>query len=206
MNALNLVPAELQSSYHAQAADLLKIAFQHQGQRALESTKRCAAIHEAGHCVVNTLTAGGMFWPPAITRIWREPVKGLTVWLGETQPATHAPKVRVDARQDVARFMTLAVRTLGGVVAEMLFDGGDYRLGSSADEWVVAGGCARALADVGTFPCAEVAMSRLLMTTSALLTANTARVQAIAAALQHRRKLEGAELGDFLQSVAKVAA
>lgn len=201
MSALHLVPAEMQSAYHDQATDILKFAYQAQGQRALESTKRCAAIHEAGHCVVNTITAGGMFWPPAMTRIWRHPVKGMTVWLGNTEPPKNAPPLRVDAREDVTGYMILAVRTLGGVVAEMLFDGGDYRIGSSVDEWVVAGGCARALADVGAFPSAEAAMHQLLMTTSNMLTANASTVHAIATALQQRRKVEGMELAGLLKSV-----
>jgi hypothetical protein len=81
MSALDLVPAEFREGYMNQVHDLTRLAFKAQGTRALESTKRCAAIHEAGHCVVNTITArdqhGGAYWLPQSVRIWREPIKGL---------------------------------------------------------------------------------------------------------------------------------
>ena len=207
MSALDMISADLRGGYHAHAADLMKVAYQVQGHRAFESTKRCAAIHEAGHCVVNTITAdrdhGGQWWPPDSTRIWREPVKVLCCWLGETRPAKNAPPFRVDARQDPAGFMTMAVQALGGVVAEMLFDGGDYRLGSSIDEWMVAGGCCRTLETVGLFPTAEQALSALMTMTGQMLKANTHVVESIADRLERQRRIECAELAELLRDVRK---
>lgn len=207
MTALDLIPADIRAGYHDHAFDLLKMAYQGQGKRALESTKRCAAIHEAGHCVVNWITAdhdhGGIFWPPDSARIWRAPVKGLCCWLGETLPSRNAPPLQVDARTDLAGFLTMAVRTLGGVVAEIQFDGGDFRLGSSIDEMVVAGGCARTLETVGLFPSPEEAMAALLTMAGHMLTANTHVVESIAAILERQRRIEGAELTSLLRDVRK---
>lgn len=207
MTALDLIPADIRDGYHDHAVDWLKMAHQAQGKRAFESTKRCAAIHEAGHCVVNTITAdhdhGGQWWPPYSTRIWRAPVKGLCCWLGETLPAKNSPPLRVDARTDPLGYLTFAVRTMGGFVAELAFDGGDYRMGSSVDEWVIAGSCARSLETIGLFPSAESAMSSLMMTTRNLLVTNGSTVQAIAAILERQRRIEGAELASLLRDVRK---
>lgn len=208
MSALHMIPADLQPGYHAHAFDLMTMAYQAQGKRALESTRRCAAIHEGGHCVVNTITAdrdhGGRWWPPASIRIWREPIKGMICWVGETLPAKNAPPFYVDARQDVAGFMTLAVRTLGDIAAEMLFDGDDYRLGSSIDEWVLGGGFARSLAEeLGVFPTAELALCSLLTMAGNMLKTNAHVVQSIAATLERQRRIEGAELAGLLRPVQK---
>lgn len=207
MNALDSVPAELRAGYHAHAADLMKMAYRAQGHRAFESTRRCAAIHEAGHCVVNAITAdrdhGGQWWPPASTRIWREPVKGLCCWLGETRPAKKAPPYRVDARTDPLAYLTATLQTLGGVVSEMMFDDGDYRLGSSVDELIVAGGCCRALEAVGVFPTAERAMAALLGMAGQMLKTNAHVVQSIAATLERQRRIEGPELAALLRDVRK---
>ena len=207
MTALDIIPAEIRDGYMKNAEDWMNEAFKEQGKRAFESTKRCAAIHEAGHCVVNTITAdqdrGGQWWPPARTRIWREPVKGLCCWLGETRPAKKAPPFRVDARNDLMDCITLAVQTLGGVVAEMVFDGGDYRIGSSIDELIVAGGCCRTLETVGLFPTAEQALSALMTMTGQMLKANTHVVESIADRLERQRRIECAELAELLRDVRK---
>lgn len=57
MTALRFVPADQLADYHDRIVEVMKMAYAHEGKRAFESTKRCAAIHEAGHCVVNQLTA-----------------------------------------------------------------------------------------------------------------------------------------------------
>lgn len=204
-NALRWIPEDNRAGYEDHAADLLKMAMQAQGVRAFESTKRCAAIHEAGHCVVDTITAGKVFRRPAITRIWRAPVKGLTAWIGETAPAKSAPFVHVDAREDPGEYMTFAVRILGGVVAETLFDGADYRLGSSVDEWVIAGGCARALELVGLFRTGEDALAYLMTVTSKMLTANAPTIHTIAAALERTRRLDGPALDSLLNPIVMEA-
>lgn len=207
MTALDMIPADIRAGYHDHAEDLLTMAYQAQGKRTFESTKRCAAIHEAGHCVVDAITAdqdhGGQWWPPDSARIWRAPVKGLCCWLGETRPAKKAPPFQVDAREDLVGFMTLATRVMGGVVAELAFDGSDYRMGSSVDEWVVAGGCARTLETIGAFPTAEQALSSLILITRNMLAANAHAVQAIATTLERQRRIEGAELADLLRAVRK---
>lgn len=207
MSALDIIPAEFRDGYMRNAEDWMTAAFKAQGKRAFESTKRCAAIHEAGHCVVNTITAdadqGGQWWKPDSTRIWRAPVKGLCCWLGETRPAKNAPPFHVDVRTDPLGYLTLAVQTLGGVVAEWTFDADDYRIGSSIDEWVMAGGCARSLETVGVFPSAEQALNSLIGMAGQMLKANAHIVQSIAERLERQRRIEGAELADLLRDVRK---
>lgn len=210
MTALDSIASlESRADAHHHAADLMRLAYQAQGLRAFESTRRCAALHEAGHCIVNTILAdaeqGGQFWPPDSTRIWRAPVKGLMVWLGETLPAKKAPPFHVDARVDLTGYLSYAVQTVGGIAAEMAFDGADYRVGSSVDEWVVAGGCARVLADFGLFADAELALVSLLKTATTMLTANESVVRAVAARLEAQRKVQGAELTALLRAVQREA-
>lgn len=201
MSALRFVPADQQADYQARAADLLRTAYQFQGQRAFESTRRCAALHEAGHCIVNTITAGGSFWRPAVTRIWREPVKGLTAWLGETLPSKKAPPLQIDARTRPMDCLTFGLQQLGGIASELLFDAEDYRAGSSVDEWMVAGGCARSLETIGMFNTGEEALARMFSTTRAMLTVNRPAVLAIADQLEQQRRIEGAALEKLLRDV-----
>ena len=205
MSALDLVPAEFREGYMNHAKDLTRLALKAQGTHAFESTKRCAAIHEAGHCVVNTITAsdqhGGACWLPRSVRIWREPIKGLQVWLGENLPAKNAPPYRVDPRTDPEGYFTTAVRLLGGVVSEMMFDAHDYRMGSSIDEWVVASSCARTLTTMGMYPSAEQALNSLAGIVRNMLNANTHVVESIAARLERQRRIEGAELVALLRNV-----
>lgn len=202
MQALMAIPDEQRAAYADHAAALMGMAFQAQGATAFESTKRCAAIHEAGHCVVNTLVASPMMWPPTMTRIWREPIKGLTVWLGETRPAKNAPRCAFDVRVDPYAYQAFAVSQLGGVVSEMLFDAADYRIGSSVDELVIAAGGAKSLAAVGLFETADSAFGALLNITSQMLICNRDVVQAIAERLQASRRVQGAELTNLLARIA----
>lgn len=78
IGALALIPESARSSSVDLAQDILRTAYQAQGIRALESTKRGAAIHEAGHCVVKraqTRKRRRLRWTPALTpeptSIWR---------------------------------------------------------------------------------------------------------------------------------------
>lgn len=178
----------------------MRDALRIQGVRAMESTRRAAAIHEAGHCAIHAITAGGQFWPPRKTRIWREPVEDLTVWLGETVPSPKAPPIAIDARTDPKGAVVFFARIASGFAAEWLFDGRDYRLGSSLDEVMVAGGMARALADVsGGDP--EKVFDGLLQSLCAMLKGAETTVLCIARALESRRKLQGDELARLLRPV-----
>lgn len=207
MSALNYIPTECRDGYHRHAQSVLVDVFQQHGVRALESTRKCAALHEAGHCIVNTITAdadqGGQFGSPDSTRIWRAPVKGATVWLGETLPHRKAPPLHINAKVDPMSYLAFMVRTMGGIAAELAFDGADYRAGSSIDEWIVAGGCARTLAELGAYPSAEAALMNVLRATTFMLTANETVVRAIATQLEEKRHVHGAELAGLLRPVQK---
>lgn len=205
MSALRWLPADQQAAYHDRAVEVMRMAYAHEGKRAFESTKRCAAIHEAGHCVINQLTADrdckGMWWPPARTRIWREPVKGMVCWLGETTSSKKAPPFFVDPRTDLRGYLILALRTVGGIAAEWIFDREDYRAGSSIDEMLIAGGCARSLQQLGIFTTADDALQSLVSSAAKILTAHESVVRAIARALERELKVEGPALVELLREV-----
>lgn len=205
MTALDqIVDPELRRYYAEQVTAIFRDAYRVQGLKAFESSRRAAALHEAGHCVAFALTADYVrWWPASKVRIWRNPMpeslNGLTVWLGKTDVSPKAPPVHVHPG-DGHGTAIYATRALAGVVSELLFDGLDYRLGSSADELLVAGGCARNLATLHWGGEPEQAFSMLLGGTMAMLQANAAVVKNLAGLLERRRKLQGRELEAALRN------
>lgn len=188
--AMDLVPDHLRAGYFEKAADLYELAYAAQGQRAFESTKRAASLHEAGHVVVYQATAGGQWWPAHQARVWRLPISGLKVWTGATEVSSKAPSLHVDVRVNPQDAVVHAMRLLSGVVSEMVFDGADFRFGSSADELIVTGGIARALESIGAYPSAEQAFFDLFQRTAELLQRNMLAVKAIATQLEATRKID----------------
>jgi len=208
MTALDqIVDPELRRYYAEQVTAIYRDAYRVQGLKAFESSRRAAALHEAGHCVAFALTADYVrWWPASKVRIWREPLPeslhGLTVWLGKTDVSPKAPPIHVHP-SDGHGTAIYATRAVSGVASELLFDGVDFRLGSSADELLIAGGCARNLATLHWGCEPEQAFSMLLGGTAALLKTNSAIVQNLACSLERRRKLQGRELEALLRKVCQ---
>jgi hypothetical protein len=99
------------------------------GQRAFEMPKRAAAIHEAGHVVVNTVLGIKM------TRSFIEELQhnGQPIWIGYTDGDLRLSGTPGNpASLDVALMKARA--TYAGIAAENLFAGDDHRHGSSLDE------------------------------------------------------------------------
>jgi hypothetical protein len=104
------------------------------GPRAFEMPKRAAAIHEAGHVVVNSVldvrTTNVLINP--ITR------SGKLFWIGYTS----APELAfVDTPASPVSFDNILARsriTYAGIAAELLFAGEDRREGSSLDEIIMS--------------------------------------------------------------------
>ena len=205
MSAFDLVRDEGQrADFTARVAHLYREAHRRQGPRALEFTRRAAALHEAGHAVAFQATADGVrWWPPYRLRIWREPAAALA-WLGETEVSPHAPPLRVTP-DDLEGTLITAIRTAAGVVSERLFDGEDFRLASSADEQIMVGAMARNLEAHHWRLPAEQCLALLMEITADLLRRHAGAVHAVAGVLAQRRKLQGRELARLLAGVGRVA-
>ena len=99
------------------------------GMRAFEMPKRAAAIHEAGHVVINAI----LKWPATDTSIkaFKLPT-GDIAWSGWTEAEGGEAIVTFDDCIQHARKVT------AGLAAEVLFAGDDLREGSSLDELIAA--------------------------------------------------------------------
>jgi hypothetical protein len=117
---------QVHRTMHAMAEHVFVVG----GLQAFECPQTSAAIHEAGHCVVDTLE-GHL---PTRAAIWPTERFGQTHWVGKTYGT---PPWRIDDKTSADADLSHARRLLAGVVAEMRFDL-DYRLGSSLDEWAIA--------------------------------------------------------------------
>lgn len=197
----------IRQHYESMVETVYRDAHERQGRRCFESTRRAAAFHEAGHALVYTITADrARWWPPYRVQIWRaampEDLSDLTMWLGETQVSPKAPPIRVQP-DDAPGMLIYALRAGAGAVSEMLFDGTDYRLASSADELLVVGGCARHLAALHWQCEPEEAMALLFGGIANMLRANADTVNTLARVLERQRKVQGRELASLLRYVRK---
>jgi hypothetical protein len=106
---------------------MMERAYAMQGDRAFEHTQRATAIHEAGHVVV--AAASGH----TVKQVWikRKRFADGKAWVGFT---THGEQWCSDPTTPVAHDVDYARNVIAGVVAELLFDGRDFRAGSSMDE------------------------------------------------------------------------
>lgn len=173
------------------ALDLYERAYAMQGEASLESTRRQAALHEAGHALLYCLTANGQWPPPYKVRIWRDKPR---VWLGRTHASRNATPDPADRLNNEAIY---AVRTVAGLMSEWTFDANDIRLGSSIDELVVFQQCAQYIAELAGLAAEEVIV-RLMGSVRAALLANSDVVLMLADALERRRKVEGRHLSRLL--------
>ena len=110
-------------------AKLAQQAYALQGLRAFENTERATAVHEAGHAVVATACG----YLVSRVRIQGKRVGEQKTWVGRTyhdvvQCTGFASAVRDDI--DAAR------KLVAGVLAAVMFDSDDFRVGSSLNEIV----------------------------------------------------------------------
>lgn len=206
MNALdNVHDPALRAEFENHVESIYRQAYAEQGRKALEYPRHSTAIHEAGHAIVYAATADMVrWWPPYRLRIWREAINGLSVWLGQTDVSPKAPPLQV-AATELEATMIYALRLVAGVTAEMLFDGRDFRQGSSADELVMVGALARNLEQHHWHQPAEYGMALVMATATKLLRSHAGTVATLAATLERQRKIQGQDLIRLIRSVQRVS-
>jgi hypothetical protein len=178
--------AETRAFMLRQFRGMAKIAIAQQGMSAFENTKRATAYHEAGHVVIAILAG------QTVSRVWikRKRDGDAKFWTGRTfDGSCHgtAPDSPVEA--DVAAARAL----IAGVLAEWLFDGGDFRLGSSLNEVVAFQAIVANISNKTGAAFEDVAME-IAADVFADLDQRRHEVEAIAAALMARGELKTAAL------------
>lgn len=200
--ALNKVAdPEVRAQLYENVTGLMRLAYEQQGIKALESTRRIAAVHEAGHAVVFEATADGVRWWRAYRlRIWRnDEIPGVNFWGGETTVSPKAPLERVDTRIDPAGTAITAMRAIAGWTAEQLFTD-DFRIGSSLDEVTIASGCAKGLSR-HWMKSPEECFAMLFSMTREILKANAVCALRIADRLEFSRRIDSPDLRRLLADV-----
>jgi hypothetical protein len=161
------------------------------GMRALECTKRAAAFHEAGHCLIAIFDGT----PPVRASIWPIQQYGQTQWIGRTYGT---PKLRVTDKTPAEADLRQARSQLAGVAAEAVFDA-DYRLASSLDEIVISQGIVRTAA-LKTLRDPETLWLQTFFEVVKQLKAHDWLVREIAGELLHKGTIKGRRLTRLLQS------
>lgn len=111
----------------------------------------------------------------------------------------------VYAATELEATLIYALRLVAGVTAEMLFDGRDFRQGSSADELVMVGALARNLEQHHWHQPAEYGMALVMATATKLLRSHAGTVATLAATLERQRKIQGQDLIRLIRSVQRVS-
>jgi hypothetical protein len=164
-----------------------------QGERAFDSPKTSAAWHEAGHAVI-AATQG--ICP---VEVWIRPVSvcGRTHWEGRTEGT---PLWHVDANTDVEDDRAQAVFEIAGWTAEIIFDGANFRAGSSLDEVITAQSITLTVA-IKTQREPKQLWAEILVDTAESLRAQEPIVRAIADELRRKRRVGARRLRAHLRPV-----
>lgn len=185
-----------------QALQLMVDAIRQHGLRAVESTRRIAAVHEAGHAVIFRITADGVrWWPPYELKVFRAPMAGAMVWSGYTGVSRRAPPESVDTRVDPNGTVIFIMRAVAGWLAEQIFcQPEDRRPASSVDELLLAQATSVGLA--AHLKCSPPeAFGRVTGLATDMLKRNRAPLLRLADALERTRKVAGADLNKLLSGV-----
>jgi hypothetical protein len=176
---------------------LARRAHAHQGPRAFENTERATAVHETGHAVV--VTACGYFVHRV--RIKRKRVGERKTWIGRTYHSVvqyTGPACAV--RDDLAGARNL----VAGVLAEAMFDSGDFCLGSSLNETVFFRCVVENIAFKTGASFEEIA-PQVIAQVSEILHQHSDLVEPLAAELMRRGTLRGPALSRLLREVRPLA-
>jgi len=175
--------------------DFMARALALEGPKAFDSPKSSAALHEAGHCVVDALHGA----IPTRATIRRLMEFGRPQWIGRTDGI---PKWRVDDTTPADEDLQQARSQLAGVVAEILFDRANYRPASSADEIVTSQAIVRSAA-IKMHRDPAALWLETLVETATILKANEKIVRRIADRLLRRGVIKSRQLARLLHEVRK---
>ena len=177
--------------------ELARHAYALQGSRAFESTERATAVHEAGHAVVATACGHVV----SRVRINRKRIGEQKAWVGRINTnvvLSTGPASKVSDDRDVARNL------VAGVLAEQMFDGDDFRLGSSINE-IVFFQCVVENIAFKTLIAFEKIALQLIAEVDVILYQHRDLVELLAAKLMRRGTLRGQALSRLLRAVKPLA-
>jgi hypothetical protein len=172
------------------------------GPRAFEMPKRAAAIHEAGHVVINSVLG------VRTTNVLIDPITrdGKLFWIG----ITNAPEIAfVDTPATPVGFDDILARsriTYAGIAAETLFAGEDRREGSSLDEIVMSQILAEHAASTTGLSAERLWHDEVAAWCNIQLHRNRDAHDKITAALMNRGRLKGKVLRELCAAVLAPAA
>jgi hypothetical protein len=180
------------------AAGLLK----KHGLRAFEMPKRAAAIHEAGHVVINSVLG------VRTTNVVIDPITkdGKLYWIGYTD----APKLAfVDSPASPVGFDEILARsriTYAGIAAEILFASEDRREASSLDEVLMSQILAEHAALLAGISAPDLWRDEVAAWCNIHLRCNRKAHSDITDALMKRGRLKGKVLRELCANVLPLAA
>lgn len=178
-------------------AKLAQQAYALQGPHAFESTERATAVHKAGHAVVATACG----YLVSRVRIQRKRVGDEKTWVGRTyHDVVQYTGPASAVRDDLGSARNLAA----GVLAEVMFDGGDFRLGSSLNEIVFFQCVVENIAFKTWSPFEEIAL-QVVAQVSGILQQHRDVVRPLAAELMRHGTLHGPALWRLLLGVKPLA-
>jgi hypothetical protein len=129
-------------------------------------------------------------------------IAGLVLWLGETNGT---PPWSCGPETDPAKDFEQGVLQMAGVVSELMFEGDDFRAGSSLDEVAITNGLASTVA-VKTGADGEDVMMSIIAAAGTILERNKEVVETIARWLELHRSASGSRLARMLSGVMRVRA
>jgi hypothetical protein len=172
------------------------------GLRAFEMPKRAAAIHEAGHVVINSVLG------VRTTNVLIDPITrgGKLFWIGYTD----APKLAfVDSPASPVGFDDILARsriTYAGIAAELLFASEDRREASSLDEILMSQILAEHAASLAGLRAPRLWRDEVAAWCTNQLCRNAKAHAGIAAALMERKRLKGKALRDLCQKIKPLSS
>ena len=176
--------------------------FRNHGPRAFEMPKRAAAIHEAGHVVINSVL-GVQTTKVLIDSITRG---GKLFWIGYTD----APNLAfVDSPASPVSFDHILRRsraTYAGLAAELIFAGDDRREGSSLDEIIMSQLLAERAASLVGLSAPTLWRDEVAAWCNIHLRCNHKAHVKITTALMNRGRLKGKVLRELCAEVLPSAA
>lgn len=167
------------------------------GPRAFEMPKRAAAIHEAGHVIVNSVL-GVRTTSVHIEHLMKS---GKLFWIGITNAPEMAFVETPAAPVGFDKILARSRMTYAGLAAELLFAGADRREGSSLDEIVMSQILAEQAAMLAGLDAERLWRDEVAAWCNIQLYRNRKAHAEIASALMQHKRLKGRALRELCAKV-----